>query len=146
MDPMAIRRILNTKGSNVMLIEPTAKIDAAVEKLARDDTSALIITEDGDRILGIASSSDIVRYLDGHHTFSAGLTIADVMTRDVVGCEASETIESVEKLMVDHKIRHIPITEAGKLCGLISALDIVTDRLTASELESKQLRDYVSGV
>ena len=143
---MTIRRILNAKVSEVMLIEPTAKVYAAIEKLARDDTSALIVTEDGDHILGIASSSDIVKYLDTHHTFSAGLTIADVMTSDVVGCEATETIGCVEKLMAHHRVRHIPITDSGKLCGLISALDIVTYSLASANLEAKHLRDYVSGV
>jgi CBS domain-containing protein len=145
MTTMTIRRILNGKSSAVMLIEPSANIYVAIEKLARDDTSALIVTEDGDHILGIVSSSDIVKYLDTHHTFLAGLTIADVMTRDVVGCEATETIGRVESLMAHHKVRHIPITHSGKLCGLISALDIVTYSLASANLEAKQLRDYVSG-
>lgn len=143
---MTIRNILSNNASEVMLIEPTAKIYAAIEKLARDDTSALIVTDDGDHILGIASSSDIVKYLDTHHTFSEGLTIADVMTTNVVGCEVTESIGCVEKLMAHHRVRHIPITDLGKLCGLISALDIVTDSLVSANLEAKQLRDYVSGV
>jgi len=143
---MTIKRILKGKDSEAMLIKPTENIYAAIEKLARDDTSALIVTEDGDHILGIASSSDIVRYLNTHHTFSAGLTIADVMTSDVVGCEATETLGCVEKLMAHHGVRHIPITNSGKLCGIISALDIVTDSLATANLETKQMRDYVSGV
>lgn len=143
---MTIKRILKDKGSGFMLIEPNARIFAAIEKLARDDTSALIVTKDGDSILGIVSSSDIVKYLDAHRTFSAKLTIADVMTSDVVGCEASETIGCVEKLMAHHRVRHIPITESGRLCGLISALDIVTYGLVSANLEAKQLREYVSGV
>lgn len=143
---MTIKRILKGKNSEAMLIKPTANIYAAIQKLARDDTSALIVTEDGDHILGIASSSDIVRYLNRHHTFSAGLTIADVMTKDVVGCEAIETLGCVEKLMARHGVRHIPITNSGKLCGIISALDIVTDSLATANLETKQMRDYVSGV
>lgn len=142
---MSINHILNRKTTEVMLIEPTAKIYAAIEKLARDDTSALIVTEDGDHILGIASSSDIVKYLDTHHSFSEGLTIADVMTSDVVGCEVTEPVGSVEKLMAHHRVRHIPVTNSGKLCGIISALDIVSYNLASANFEAKQLREYVSG-
>lgn len=129
-----------------MLIEPTATLEVAFEKLASDDTSALIVTEDGERILGIVSSSDIVKYLNAHRKFSANLTIADVMTSNVVGCELSEPLGCVEELMAHHRIRYIPITDAGKICGLVSALDIVTYGQKSAELESKQLRDYVSGV
>lgn len=129
-----------------MTIHPAALIDSAIRSLARDDTSALVVTMDDHLVLGILSSSDVVKFLNEAGRLPGHLVVSDLMTHDVISCEATESIQRLEQLMIEHRVRHIPITDQGLLCAVVNVLDIVRFRMEAAEKESGLLRDYVSGV
>jgi len=143
---MTIKRLLKGIDRRVMTINPAARIGKAIASLARDDTSALIVTIGDHLVLGILSSSDVVKYLNEHGDLQNHLLVSDLMTHDVISCETTENVERLEQLMIEHQVRHIPITDQGMLCAVVSTLDIVAFRREAAEKEAGQLRDYVSGV
>jgi CBS domain-containing protein len=66
------------------------------------------------------------------------------MTRDVVTCTAADGVELLMSLMTRLRIRHIPVTDAGRLVGIVSIGDIVRHRLEQLELENQQIRDYIT--
>ena len=47
-------------------------------------------------------------------------------------------------LMTDRRIRHVPVVEDGRLCGMVSIGDVVKQRLDEIEGEAAALRDYVT--
>ena len=73
------------------------------------------------------------------------MSVDQLMSRDVKTCDISASIADVHALMTEHRIRHVPVTRDGKLCGLINILDVVHRRLDVSEADAKSLRDYVAG-
>lgn len=101
---------------------------------------------DDHHVLGILSSSDIVKYLSQHDGLPSQLLVGDLMTHDVISCGVTEMVGRLEQLMMEHHVRHIPITHEGKLCAVMNILDIVRFRMQSAEKEAGQLRDYVSGV
>ena len=48
--------------------------------------------------------------------------------------------------MIEHQVRHIPVTRDGKLSAVVNTLDVVRFRMQSAEAEAGQLRNYVSGV
>lgn len=50
---------------------------------------------------------------------------SEIMSRDVLTCESNETVEDVALQMVTSGVRHLLVTWAGKLVGLISARNIL---------------------
>jgi len=74
------------------------------------------------------------------------LMVTQIMTNDVISCDAGENVQRLEQLMTEHHVRHIPITNDGVLCAVVNVLDIVRYRMQSAEKEAGQLRDYVSGV
>jgi CBS domain-containing protein len=143
---MTIKLLLQGLDLRVRTIKPDTQIATAISKLARDDTSALVVTDDDKSVLGILSSSDIVKYLKKNSELSGHLTVGHLMTNDVISCDAAETVQRLEQLMTKHQVRHIPITDGGNLCAVVNVLDIVRYRMQTAEKEAGQLRDYVSGV
>lgn len=143
---MSIKRLLKDLDLRVRTIKPTAQISDAIGQLARDDTSALVVTTDERLVLGILSSSDIVKYLNLNGDLPNQLLVSHLMTHDVISCEATEKVQRLEQLMIEHQVRHIPITNDGILCAVVNILDIVKFRMQSAEKEAGQLRDYVSGV
>ena len=45
--------------------------------------------------------------------------------------------------MTRHRERHIPVVDAGRLCGIVSIGDVVKSRLDEMELEANVLRERV---
>jgi len=140
---MTVKTILSRKGTEVLTIEPTATLAAAVKMLAQRRIGALVVTGPGHRIVGIISERDIVRVLDAHGTTVLDRPVAEVMTRKVVTCSLSETIAEIMERMTAGKFRHVPVVEQGRLAGIVSIGDVVKARLEDLEREQDALRDYI---
>jgi CBS domain-containing protein len=140
---MTVKAILSAKGTDVVTIEPTAKVAAATELLAARRIGALVVTGADNRVVGIVSERDIVQELAAHGAASLDLPLTDVMTRKVVTCSAADTIASVMEHMTAGKFRHLPVVDQGRLAGIISIGDVVKYRLREMEREQSAMRDYI---
>jgi CBS domain-containing protein len=140
---MNVKDILAQKGDDVLTIEPTATLAAAMEILARRRIGALVITGADRRIVGIISERDIVRVLVERGTEMLQSPVSEIMTRKVVSCGQNETIAEIMGRMTAGKFRHVPVVEQGRLIGIVSIGDIVKARLEELEKEQDALRDYI---
>jgi CBS domain-containing protein len=140
---MTVRRILSDKGSNVVTISPTASLADATRILAEKRIGALVVTGAGNRVVGIVSERDIVRILASRGAAALGVSLTDVMTRNVVSCESTATVSAVMEQMTAGKFRHVPVIDDGNLIGIISIGDVVKLRLHEMEKEQSALRDYI---
>jgi CBS domain-containing protein len=139
---MTVRSILDSKGHQVLSVEPDAKLAAAVKILGEKKIGAVLVMSQGG-IEGILSERDIVRVLAerGGHVLEE--PVSDVMTRKVVSCRQSDTVAGIMEMMTVGKFRHLPVVEDGKVVGLISIGDIVKRRVQEYETEQEALRDYI---
>ena len=142
---MNVETILRTKGRAVATIRPDETIGAAVDALISRNIGALVVTEDGERVGGIISERDIVHALTNHGANLLSLKIAEVMTRRVITCEPSDTIEKLMAEMTNGRIRHFPVVQDGRLCGIVSIGDVVKNRLDEVEYEARSLRSFIAG-
>jgi CBS domain-containing protein len=140
---MTVKDILSQKGGQVLTIEPTATLAAALKVLAQRRIGALVVTGADRRIVGIISERDIVRVLDEKGTAVLEAPVAETMTRKVVTCAQGETIAEIMERMTSGKFRHVPVVEQGQLVGIISIGDVVKARLGELEQEHDALRDYI---
>jgi CBS domain-containing protein len=137
------RNLKRDLGGDIVSIEPTADLAAAVKCLASHRIGAVLIRGAGGRLSGILSERDIVRALAKHGPSALDLPVGQVMTRDVATCGEEETIAVIMERMTTGKFRHLPVVRNGELVGLISIGDVVKERLDESERESEALRDYI---
>jgi CBS domain-containing protein len=140
---MTVKAIVSRKGRDVLTIEPTASLAAAVKLLAERRIGAVVITGADHQVIGILSERDIVRALASRGTAALDEPVGQVMTRKVMTCSEDETIASLAGRMTEGKFRHLPVVEQGRLTGIISIGDIVKTRVHEMEQESAALRDYI---
>ena len=142
---MNVARILKVKGIYVATVAPDAKIADVIEALESEDTGALVVSSDDTNIDGIISERDVVRglLLLGAEVLSH--SVSDLMTTDVVTCNADDHVAGVMAMMSERRIRHIPVVDDGKLAGIISIGDIVKLRLDEVQAEADAMRLYISG-
>lgn len=140
---MTVKDILALKGSDVLTIEPTATLAAAVNLLAKRRIGALVVTGADRRIVGIISERDIVRMLGEQGAAVLEAPVSEIMTRKVVTCALTETISAIMERITTGKFRHVPVADQGRLVGIVSIGDVVKARLGELEQEQDQLRDYI---
>ncbi|CAN5563390.1 CBS domain-containing protein [soil metagenome] len=138
---MDVETILATKGRQVATIGPEATVSSAVVQLRSKLIGALVVSSDGERVDGILSERDIVRGLSSHRGGVLDLRVAQLMTRAVETCSPKDTVKSIMASMTRHRVRHLPVVEDGRLCGLVSIGDVVKNRLDEVETEVNVLRD-----
>jgi CBS domain-containing protein len=142
---MNVETILRTKGSGVATIRPNATVGAAVKELIDRNIGALVVSSDGDTVDGIISERDIVHGLAEHGAALLSLTVAEMMTRRVVTCELSDSVDQLMAEMTNRRIRHFPVVQDGRLRGIVSIGDVVKNRLDEVEYEARSLRSFIAG-
>ncbi len=144
---MNVKAILAAKqrnlGGDIISIEPTADLAAAVKCLAAHRIGAVVIRGAGGRLAGILSERDIVRALAKHGPSALDLPVGQVMTRDVETCGEEDTVAHLMERMTAGKFRHMPVVRNGELIGLISIGDVVKERVGEVEAETEAMRDYI---
>jgi CBS domain-containing protein len=139
---MTVRAILDTKGHQIVSVEPEAKLSAAVNTLGERKIGAVLVMSKGS-IEGILSERDIVRALGERGAGVLDQPVSEVMTRKVVSCRQSDTVAAIMEMMTMGKFRHLPVVEGERVVGLISIGDIVKWRVQEYENEQEALRTYI---
>jgi CBS domain-containing protein len=142
---MNVETILQNKGRAVATIRPDETVGAAVDALVSRNIGALVASDDGEKVDGIISERDIVHALAQYGSGLLTLTVAEVMTRQVVTCDPAESVGELMAEMTNRRIRHFPVVLNGRLCGIVSIGDVVKNRLDEIEYEAKSLRSFIAG-
>ncbi|RMF90945.1 MAG: CBS domain-containing protein [Methanobacteriota archaeon] len=96
------------------------KVANANLKMVRKGIGGLPVVDES-RLVGIITHRDIV--LSGENVM--GLHVGDIMTKDVRTVESSATIKDVVKLMSETGYQRIPVTEKGRLVGMVTQSCII---------------------
>jgi CBS domain-containing protein len=142
---MNVETILRAKGRAVATIRPDATVGAVVEALISGNIGALVVSVDGESVDGIISERDIVHGLADRGVDLLSLKVAEVMTRHVITCDPADTVEQLMAEMTNRRIRHFPVVQDGRLCGIVSIGDVVKNRLDEVEYEARSLRSFIAG-
>jgi CBS domain-containing protein len=137
---MEVRAILASKGSEVVTLAGTMPAAAAAQIMNSRGIGAIVVSSDGVTLQGLLRESEIVGAVARGGSIGSA-TVADLMVAPVPTCEPGDHIKAVADLMTRTRIRHLPVVEAGRICGLLSVGDLLKHRLDEVELESRVLRD-----
>jgi CBS domain-containing protein len=93
---------------------------------------AVLVTEGDQRLLGIFTGRDAVHRVLAQGKSAARTKLAEVMTSDPATIPPGRTAIEALRLMENGRYRHVPITDEGKVVGIVSRFDfsgIELDRL-----------------
>jgi CBS domain-containing protein len=144
---MLLQEILRHKGSNVHTIHPDATLDDVVQTLVRNNCGSLIVTA-GDAtapMLGIITERDILRACAGRVAPLDQMHVREAMTENLTVGSPSDSVEVTMGTMTNHRIRHLPVVEEGKLVGIVSIGDIVKAQHDNLTMENHYLKTYIHG-
>ena len=138
---MLVATILEVKGTAVATVPRHATVGTVVAELVRHRVGALVVSPGDGTIEGIVSERDVVRCLSELDADVLSRPLFTVMSTSLHVCSPGDSVDSIMTLMTEERIRHVPVVEAGLLCGIISIGDVVKNRLEELELETNVMRD-----
>jgi CBS domain-containing protein len=131
---------------DVVTVGPQTTVGEIAAVLVRHRISAVPVVSEDSRVIGIVSQTDLGHrsetgterqrkwWLDmfadsdtkaREYIKSHGLKAEDVMSRIVVSVSKQATLAEVADVLDSHRIRQVPVTDGGKLVGMISRADLV---------------------
>jgi CBS domain-containing protein len=141
---MSVEHILSGKGRDVVTIAPDCTLGEAAQILNQRRIGAVVVVDGGGAVLGIISERDVVRAIAENGDKALADQVSSRMTRKVVTCVPTCSVNDIMGLMTDGKFRHVPVLDSGKLCGIVSIGDVVKHRLAEIESEHRAMRDYIA--
>ena len=120
---MHVAAVLKRKGSDIVSVGPDEAIAAVARTLAERRIGAALVV-DGGRPVGILSERDIVRGVAGQGSAVLQQPASTLMTRDLVTCQPCDTVAQVMALMSERRVRHLPVMDGERICGIVSLRDL----------------------
>lgn len=141
---MTIKRILESKGSNVITLHPDVTLADVAKVLSEKRIGAIVLVEENGTVAGIVSERDIVRVVGANGPDSLRRVVRDVMTLKVTTCTEMTTVDEALQTMTTGRFRHLPVISDGRLAGLVSIGDVVKRKIEDAEAEAEQMRGYIA--
>mgnify|MGYP001279900079 CR=1 FL=1 len=141
---MNIAQILKTKPRGVATARPEETVQEVASRLAQRRIGAIIVVGEGGRVAGIISERDIIRLVAEHGAPALAMPVSQGMTREVISCGRSSTLEEIMEMMTRGRFRHLPVIEDGELVGIVSIGDVVKHHTAEVELEVEAMKGYLA--
>ena len=101
----------------VVTVPAGTPIAEIARTLRRHRVSAVPVVDEAGGVVGLVSEYDLLA--------RTGLAARDVMTSAVVSVTEHTSIDEVRHLLVDRRIRRVPVLAGGRLVGIISRSDLI---------------------
>jgi CBS domain-containing protein len=141
---MNVAHMLSHKGRDVVTVRLDATLQDVANLMSEKGIGAVVVLgRDGD-ISGILSERDIMRTIAAGGALALEDRVSSHMTRDVVTCGETATIQELMERMTAGRFRHMPVVSNGELAGMISIGDLVKNRIAEVESEQEELKKYIA--
>ncbi len=141
---MQVSVLLQTKGTEVVTVTPDTPVREVLTVLAQHRIGAVVVSPDQTHIDGVLSERDVVVSLAERGPGALDDPASRIMSTEVITCVPETTVEELMATMTEQRVRHVPVVVDGRLGGVISIGDVVKDRISGLEFETKVLHDYIA--
>ncbi len=142
---MLVRDILESKGRQIISIDPEATVHEAIARLVQNNIGSLPVVDHNGRMVGIFAERDVLRIIHNRGENFGRMRISDVMTPDPITCDVVDDVNDVMGQMSERRIAKVPVVHDGTLVGIISVGDVIKVMYEKVATENHHLLSYIQG-
>lgn len=138
---MAEDKIGQVMSKPVRTVKPDEKLSAAVAAMDKNSIGSVVVL-DGETAIGIITEGDVVEQISkGAQVLLE--SVRQVMSKPLITGTPDMSIQNAVSLMLEKRIRQLPIVEGSKLVGIVTDRDLMRAVLRASyeKLSKPKMRE-----
>lgn len=139
---LKVSEVLKVKGHTLFTATPETLVTHALETMSTHDIGSLVVMQRG-QLVGMLTFREIIRYLSKHHGTIGEAMIGGLMEQHPVSVSPDTLATEVQRLMLEHHSRYVPVIEGEMLLGVISFYDMAQAIAAAQKFENSMLKAYI---
>jgi CBS domain-containing protein len=115
-------------------VKEEATVAEAARKMSDNCVGCLVVLDAEDNFTGVVTERDTLAKVTATHKAPQNVLVGQIMTPDPLFCTRDTTLEEIEQLMAEHRIRHLPIVEDCRPIAMISSRDVIAYQLHSNRI------------
>ncbi len=112
---MPVRDIMTRE---VITLRPEMRASEAAQILSRHRIHGAPVVDAEGRVIGVLSAMDLIG--------KSGQTVGELMTKEVIAVQEDTPITEAGTLMLQHRVRRLPVLRGEQLVGIVTITDVVS--------------------
>ena len=138
----SIGSILGKKGHEIYSVAPDTTVYDALALMASKNLAAVLVISEGN-LIGIVSVRDYGRKVVLEGKAARDVKVREIMTTSLITITPEATVLDAMKLMDRHHFRHLPVLKDGKLEGVVTMSDLMSEVISGQAFTIEQLHAYL---
>jgi len=130
--------------SSVITVDPNTSVAQAAAIMSQKGIGSLIIKSNSEPE-GLITESDIITKVVSLDIQASRITVAEVMTSDLIIIDPRSDLNEAARTMAKNKIRRLPVVNKGVLVGILTSTDVMTvsPELTEILVETAKMANQI---
>ncbi len=129
-------RVRDLMNVDIPLTTMNTPVSDAARLMRASDKDSLIVFDLG-RAIGIVTERDIIRKITAEGLDAMHVHVAEIVSSPLITIHPDKSARQAAKLMLDKKIRHLPVVKEDRLIGMITLADF------AKHMSKKGVKDGI---
>jgi CBS domain-containing protein len=134
--------VLRAKGNALYTVSPDASLWSAVQTMAEFDIGSVVVMDHG-QLTGMLTFREVFQVLRSNEGRVGKGLVRDYMDGEPTRVEAQTDVNDLRRLMLERRVRYIPVMDGQALAGVISFHDVARAVLEEQGYENRMLKDYI---
>lgn len=127
---MEAKDVMSRRVISVRAEEP---VSAAARLMKQTNVGALPVCDSGGRLRGLVTDRDIVTRCVALGSDPEDTPVSEIMTRGIVSAQEETPVEECAGNMARLQVRRLPVTENGRVVGMLTLADLLRQERCAGE-------------
>ena len=132
------------KDRHICTISKDQSVRQALILMSENNIGAIIIVDNNDFPIGIFSERDYARKIILKGKSSKDTLLDEVMTKELITVTKDHKTDQCMEIMVEKRIRHLPVLENKKIIGIISIGDLLKITIKDQKELINQLQKFIT--
>lgn len=140
---MKVKDLIRLKGYEVIAVDGDTTVADAIIKMVERNIGALLVLEDG-APKGVFTERDVLKCWASSGDSFRETHVSQVMSKDILIAELEDDLSYAMSIMIQRKLRHLPVLDRGKVVSVLSIRDVVKAQVSNLQAEMHYLKDYIT--
>jgi len=139
---LQVNEVLRVKGNTLYTCTPDSKVDQAVQTMSEQDIGSLVVMDRG-TLVGMVTFREVIQHLHNNLGKIGDATVRAIMNDAPISVSPTTDADEVQRLMLTHHARYVPVMDGPLLMGVISFYDMAQAIVSAQQFENSMLKAYI---